>query len=188
MNETTRLEAINTMLSCIGESPVSSLSGQQTSDVVVSQQILNEVCKDLMSREWSWNTLRKQVLTPNASGVVSVPSNWVRVDHDRHDYMKRGTRLYDRDNETDVFSGPVSDLVAVVLLEWEEMPEPARRYAMIRAGRTLAARMVGSEKAVAFTERDEVQAFMVLREFEAEQADYNIFSNPDVSFNNRRWA
>jgi hypothetical protein len=68
------------------------------------------------------------------------------------------------------------------------MPEAARRYCMIRAGRTLAARMVTSEKAVAFTERDEMQSWMTLREFEAEQADYNIFNNQDVAYNLRRFA
>jgi hypothetical protein len=188
MNETTRLQAINTMLSCIGENPVSTLTGPLNADVVVAQQILDEVCRDLMSREWSWNTLRKQTLVADVNGNVAIPSNWVRVDHPSKDYAKKGTKLYDRENETAVFSGSVTDLVAVVLLEWDDMPEPARRYAMIRAGRTLGARMVNSEKVVAFSERDEMQAFMVLREFEAEQADYNIFNNGDVAFNNRRWA
>lgn len=188
MNETTRLEAINTMLSCIGETPVSSLSGQQTADVVVSQQILNEVCRDLMSRQWSWNFLKKQTLSPGVSGKITVPMNWVRVDHPSKDYAKRGQFLYNLESETDVFQGPVDSLEAVILLEWDDMPEPARRYCMIRAGRTLAARMVSSEKAVSFTERDEMQAYMTLREYEAEQADYNIFNNIDVAYNSRRWA
>jgi hypothetical protein len=188
MNETSRLQAVNTMLSCIGETPVSTLTGPTNADVVVAQQILDEVCRDLMSREWSWNTLKKQTLIPDINGNVTVPSNWVRVDHPTKDYAKKGSRLYDRDKETDVFDGHVKELQAIVLLDWDDMPEPARRYAMIRAGRTMGARMVGSEKVVAFTERDEAQSFMVLREFEAEQADFNIFNNPDVSYNNRRWA
>jgi len=188
MNETTRLEAVNTMLSCIGESPVSSLSGTATADVAIAQNILNEVCRDLMSRQWSWNSKKKQTLSPDSSGKIAVPASWVRVDHPTKDYAKKGAYLYNLEDETDVFSDSVSDLEAVVLLEWDDMPEPARRYSMIRAGRTMAARMVSSEKAVAFTERDEMQSFMVLREFEAEQADYNIFSNPDIAYSNRRWA
>jgi len=188
MNETTRLEAINTMLSCIGESPVSSLSGTATADVAIAQNILNEVCRDLMSRQWSWNFKKKQTLSPDTSGKIAIPSSWVRVDHPTKDYAKKGQFLYNLEDETDVFAGSVDDLEAVLLLEWDEMPETARRYCMIRAGRTMAARMVSSEKAVSFTERDEMQAFMVLREFETEQADYNIFNNPDVAYNNRRWA
>jgi hypothetical protein len=188
MIETSRLQAVNTMLTCIGEIPVSTLTGPTSSDVMISQQILDEVCRDLMSRSWSWNTVRKQTLIPDVNGKVSIPSSWVRVDHPTKDYAKQGSFLYDREKETDIFSGPVTELEAVRLLEWEDMPEPARRYCMIRAGRTLAARLVGSEKLVMFTDRDELQAFMVLREFEAEQADYNIFNNQDVAYNLRRWA
>lgn len=188
MIETTRLQAINTMLTCIGESPVSNLTDAATADVAIAKMILDEVCRDLMSRSWAWNTLRKQTLQPDSSGKIVIPSTWVRVDHPTKDYAKKGSYLYDRENETDAFSQSVSDLEAVVLLEWEDMPEPARRYAMIRAGRTLAARMVNSRDSVSFTDRDEGQAWMILREYETEQADYNIFSNPDVAYNNRRWA
>lgn len=188
MLETTRLQAVNTMLTCIGESPVSNLTDAAAADVAIAQNILDEVCRDLMTRSWSWNTLRKQTLQPDVSNRIAVPATWVRVDHPTKDYARKGPWLYDRENETDTFTESVADLEAVVLLDWDEMPEPARRYAMIRAGRTLAARMVTSEKAVAFTERDEMQSWMVLREYESEQADYNIFNNQDVAYNSRRFA
>lgn len=188
MVETTQLQAINTMLSCIGESPVSSLSSTHSADVTVAMNILDEVCRDLMTREWYWNTKKNVTLIPNASGKIIVPTNWVRIDHETLDLIKRGAYLWDRENETDVFTTQVTELTVVMFLDWNDMPEAARRYCMIRGGRTLAARMVSSEKAVGFTERDEQQAFMVLREFEVEQADYNMFNNPDIAYRNRRWA
>jgi len=188
LTETTKISAINTMLSCIGESPVSSLEATATADVSMSLNILDEVCRDLCSREWSWNKLTKQTLTKNVNGKIAVPAAWVRVDHATKDVAKRGSFLYNREDSTDVFTTDMEDLDVVLFLEWDDMPESARRYAMIRAGRTLVARLVGSEKGVAFTERDEVQAWMTLREFESEQADLNIFNNADVSSNLRRWA
>lgn len=188
MIETTRIQAVNTMLTCIGESPVSNLTDAATADVAIAQLILDEVCRDLMTRSWSWNTLRKQTLQPDVTNRIAVPATWVRVDHKTKDLARKGGWLYDRENETDTFTEPVSDLEAVVLLDWDEMPEPARRYCMIRSGRTLAARMVTSPQVVAFTERDEMQAWMTLREYEAEQADYNIFSNPDIAYNLRRFV
>lgn len=188
MIETSRLQAVNTMLTCIGESPVSNLTDAATADVAIAQLILDEVCRDLMTRSWSWNTLKKQSLQPDVTNKIAVPATWVRVDHPTKDLARKGGWLYDRENETDTFTETVTELEAVVLLDWDEMPEAARRYCMIRAGRTLAARMVTSEKAVAFTERDEMQAWMTLREFESEQADFNIFNNQDVSYNLRRFA
>lgn len=188
MIETTRLQAVNTMLTCIGESPVSNLTDAATADVAIAQMILDEVCRDLMSRSWSWNTLRKQKLQPDVTNRIAVPATWVRVDHPTKDYARKGQYLYNRTDETLDFTEEVTDLEAVVFLDWDELPEPARRYCMIRAGRTLAARMVNGREAVAFTERDEMQAWMTLREFEAEQADYNIFDNTDIAYSRRRWA
>lgn len=188
LTETTKISAINTMLSCIGESPVSSLEAAATADVSIALNILDEVCRDLCSRDWAWNNLTKQTLTKNVSGKIAVPAAWVRVDHPTKNVAKRGGFLYNREDSTDVFTADMEDLTAVVLLDWEDMPESARRYAMIRAGRTLVARVVGSEKGVAFTERDESQAWMTLREYESEQSDLNIFNNADVASNLRRWA
>ena len=188
VTETTKLSAINSMLSCIGESPVSSLDGTVSADIAVALNLLDEVCRDLMQREWRWNTIKNQSLSPQVDGKIPVPSNWVRVSHPTKDYSKKGGYLYNRTDATDVFSGVVSDLKAIQYLEWDDMPEAARRYTMIRAGRTLAARMVGSEKIVALTERDEQYAMMLLREYEAEQGGFNIFDNPDIAANLRRWA
>jgi hypothetical protein len=188
VTETTKLSAINSMLSCIGESPVSSLDGTVSADVAVASNILDEVCRDLMQREWRWNTIKNQTLSAQVDGKVPVPANWVRVDHDTKDYAKRGPYLYNRTDSTDVFSGTVTGLKAILFLDWDEMPEAAKRYALIRAGRTLAARMVGSEKIVGLTARDEAMAMMTLREYESEQGGFNIFDNPDIASNLRRWA
>jgi len=68
VTETTKLSAINSMLSCIGESPVSSLDGTVSADVAVASNILDEVCRDLMQREWRWNTIKNQTLSAQVDG------------------------------------------------------------------------------------------------------------------------
>jgi hypothetical protein len=188
VTETTKLQAVNTMLTCIGETPVSSLDTTVSVDVAIALTILDEVQRDLMQRSWRWNTIKNQTLTVDIDGKVAVPPSWVRVDHPTNDYAKRGGFLYDRTNDTSTFGANVGGLEAVVFLAWEDMPEAARRYCMIRGGRTLAARMVGSEKIVGLTERDEKMAWMALKEFESEQSDLNIFDNADIASYIRRWA
>jgi len=69
----------------------------------------------------------------------------------------------------------------VYLLDFTDMPENARRYIMIRAARIYQDRLVGSEKHSMFTRGDEQQAFIALREYEMESADYSIFDNFDVA-------
>ena len=72
-------------------------------------------------------------------------------------------------------------VTTVTLLDFEDLPEPARRYITIRSARIFQDRMVGSQKHNAFTLRDEMGAMAVLREFEGDTADHNIFNNYDTA-------
>lgn len=179
--KTTRLQAINSMLSAIGESPVNSLDSTATADVALAQHILDEVLRDLMTRQWSWNYLWNQTLQKDSDGYIAVPANWAAVDHDTYDYIEKGGYLYDQENETDVFTSDVTGLKATVMLDWDDMPQAARQYAVVRASRIFVNRHGGSPEAVGpYTAADERTAWNLLQEFEGEQADFNIFKNPDV--------
>ena len=52
---TSELDAINVMLSGIGESPINSLN-ELTSDVSMARNILLETSKELQLEGFSWNT------------------------------------------------------------------------------------------------------------------------------------
>ena len=101
------------------------------------------------------------------------------VDPD-YDIVVRGSRLYNRKGLTFTITKTLKYTV-VSLLEWDDLPETARRYIMIRAARIYQDRLVGSEKISAFTRSDEAAAFRSMREYEMEQGDYSIFDNYDVS-------
>ena len=66
------------------------------------------------------------------------------------------------------------------MLDWEDLPETARYYIMIRASRKFQDRVVGSGKHHDFTLRDEMMALMSLRAAEADSGDFTIFDNYDV--------
>ena len=55
---TTKLEAVNTMLSVIGEAPVSSLDTNATGDVAIAKNILDEVLKEVPTRGESRKTAK----------------------------------------------------------------------------------------------------------------------------------
>ena len=52
---------------------------------------------------------------------------------------------------------------------------------MIRAARKFQDRVVGSDKHHAFTQVDEFQALVALRDAETDGGDYTIFDNNDVA-------
>lgn len=180
LGTTTKLQAINTMLGTIGTAPVNSLTGANSADVAMAQNILDEVSVAVQSQRWHWNTEHDVPFTPDASTKeIAIPSNALVVDvdgTDQIDVVVRGTRLYDRKGHTYSFTEEVKAKV-VYALEWDDLPQAARHYITIRAARVFQDRAIGSEKHHAFTLRDEMMALASLKDYEGETADHSIFDD-----------
>ena len=59
---TTELQAVNTLLSIIGEAPVKSITGNTGVDVAMALQILDETNVEVQSRGWHFNTEKNKTL------------------------------------------------------------------------------------------------------------------------------
>jgi hypothetical protein len=183
---TTKLEAINTMLSTVGEAPVNSLTGSLTADIRLAQNILNESSREVQSTGWHFNTDKEVTLLPNSLNQIELSDGVARVDLEGenidtgYDVVVRGTKLYNRKERTYTFTENKKYTVTYIL-DWHELPESARRYIMIRASRIYQDRLVGSEKLSAFSRSDEQAALLSLRAYEMETADYSLFDNWDVA-------
>jgi len=51
----TELDAVNSILMSVGESPVNTLD-TQSPEVVIAQSTLRQVCREIQSEGWSYNT------------------------------------------------------------------------------------------------------------------------------------
>tara|TARA_R100001015_G_scaffold3089_1_gene1032 strand:+ start:18135 stop:18755 length:621 start_codon:yes stop_codon:yes gene_type:complete len=189
ISRTTELEAINTMLSAVGEPPITFLDGQKNADAAIARNILTEVSRDVQTHGWHFNTQRNVTLTPGSDTFITLSDNVVRVDieswsdstasTDSRDITQRGERLFNKTDNTYAFTEEVVATV-IYLFEWIEMPEPMLRYITVRASRIFQDRMVGSQAHHAFSQEDEVRARAMLKEFEMDTADHSIFGNYDV--------
>jgi len=181
----TELDAINTMLTTIGESPVNSISAS-TADTRIAQLILQEVDRATQIKGWNWNTETDVVLTPNGSTKeITLANNVVRISIDKRTYtdidvVQRGTRLYDKKNKTFQFSSAIKAEV-VSLLPFTDLPEQARYYIVVRSARLFQQRMIGDSTGSAFSAEEETTALMALQDSEDETANHNIFDQYDVS-------
>lgn len=143
---TTELEAVNECLENIGQSPVSSISGDIGVDAQIALSFVRKVNRELQSKGWYWNTEKNYPLSPDGDKDILLPSYTLSVrstgkDYDR-DIVQRGQRLYDRDNRQYSFDGPV--IVELTIgLSFEELPETARRFIAIRAARMFQDRIEG---------------------------------------------
>lgn len=177
---TTELDAVNDMLGVIGESPISSLEGTLPADAYTAMQILGRVSREVQSRGWHFNTEEAVPLTPDESNYINIPSNVVSIDankvyHPTLDVVKRGTKLYNRENHSFDFSDYTTVYCDITyLLEFTDMPEAARRYISIRAARIFQDKFMGSDTLHGFSQEDEMWAKIDLENEEAASADYNI--------------
>lgn len=185
LSNTTELEAINIMLTTIGEAPVNSVDDAGLSDVGIARQILKEVSREVQARTWHFNTEVNYTLTPtHIEGDIVIPFAVLRVDtvgdSTKYDVAVRGNRLYDKRNHTFVFKEAVT-VDMVVLLEWNDLPEPARIYITTRASREFQRRMVGSSELEGFNQERELRNLIALQEFDMDTGDYNILTDNPVT-------
>jgi hypothetical protein len=184
MTPTTKLEAVNIMLSSIGEAPVNSLTSGLV-DAEMAETILNAVSRDVQSQGWHFNTEINFTIAPElTTGAIRLPANVLRVDttgeNANMDLVNRGGKLYDRVNHT--FNiGKSIKLEMVIMLDFEDMPEAARRYCTLKAARMFQDRVVGSTDLHGFQERDEVFALVELKDAESMTAQHSIFDNYGVT-------
>jgi len=181
---TSKLDAINSMLIGVGEAPVNTLnSGLQEAEIAAIT--LDTISREVQSAGWSFNTDIRYTLSTNSLGHIPVPSNCLQIDTTslRRDYdtdiVLRNQKLYDRTKNTFVFDAEVV-VDMIQLFEFEEIPEVARRYITLRAGRKFQENILGSGEMTQLQYKDEQQALHSLREAESQVADFNIFDNYDT--------
>lgn len=174
---TTRLEAINELLESIGESPVNSASNTGLVEADLAASRLDRISRQVQKRGWHWNTLKDYVIDPDVNGYIQLPSATMKVDtvgKDMHlDLVQRGSRLYDRDNNTFVINKSVT-VEITLLLDFEDLPENARDFITMKAARKFQQRLFGSAELSDFDREDEQNAWFDLLDAESDAADYNM--------------
>ena len=176
---TTELQAINIMLSVIGEAPVSSITGTVSVDVSTAKNILDETSMSIQSQGWHFNTHYQYTsLSLDQDNKIPLPSNCVKADASRNyrylNYTIRNGYLYDLDRHTDVFTSAPSEVDLVLVQQFEQLPEYARQYITQKASRRFASRFLGDSEIVKLIANDENEALMAFHQADSQEADVNI--------------
>jgi len=194
---TTKLQAVNTMLSVIGESSTNTLTGTVPFEVSLAEDILDEVIKELCQDSYVFNTELDITVIPDVSNHLIAQSHWVRVqaaDSETDEYVLREITpgsgsylLYSMTDKTNEFTSSVSVNI-VYLLEFANLPEAAKRYCTVRAARVYADRLVGSKDIRAFSQVDELEARAKLLNYEVGVDKLNVLRDNSHARNliNRR--
>ena len=186
---TTELEAVNTILSTIGEAPLNTLSGSLPVDGTVAKNVLSEVAREVQSQGWHFNTHYKVTLSRDTDNKIPLATNIVRVEVDprryskvSYDIVQRNNFLYNLAKNEETFDTNFQDATAVYLLPFDEIPEQAKRYITIRSARIFHDRTLGANTIHKFSQEDEAKALSILKQAESHTGDYSIFDTPEQAY------
>lgn len=181
LGKTSKLQAVNQMLSFIGEAPVNSLEDAGgVGDVSLAERTLDEVTVEVLSQGWHFNTNYDVVHTPDANKQIVLSDTVLRIDtkvgvYGNMDVSLRGNKLYNRADNSYEFDESEIKTTEVMSLPWEDLPEAARRYITLRSARLFQDRAVGAEDLREVGMREEISALATLREYDSEASDYSVF-------------
>jgi hypothetical protein len=177
---TTKLEAINTMLSCIGQSPLNTLEGIKSYFTIAAESILDSETKRIQLTGWDFNSEDNYQLNPDENNIIKIPDNMAMVKFPtlyKNRYVVREGKLYDKFEHTYEIPTPLK--VSVVFsYDFEDLPEAARVYAMMSASYKFVKRELGADKVAQFTQEDLMEARVALEQHELEIGEYTMI--PDM--------
>ena len=183
VTRTTELEAVNTILSSIGEAPLNSLTGTLPVDANIAKNVLDEISREVQSAGWHWNTHYKVDLTKDTDNKIPIGTDVLRVklntkyDRSSYDVVQRDNYLYNLAKNEDTFTQDFEDNDIVYLLDFSKIPEQAKRYITVRSARVFHDRTLGANTIHKFSIQDEARSLAVLRQAETETGEYSIFDS-----------
>lgn len=178
----TELEAMNLMLSSIGESEVSSVDST-VPEASLARRILHRVSRQVQSIGLHCNTDTRYEITLDGDDKAPVPASALVVDgyYKGEALVVRGGFLYRSEPENQTFefdSNPYVDIIW--FLDYENLPQPIRNYIAVRATRVFQGETIGAESLTGFTEFEERTAHMEMMTYESDIGEHNIFESFSV--------
>ena len=178
-----QLLAVNNILGCIGQAPVTALD-YENPEVFLVTQLLTQARQDTLAEGWNLNTENNLELTlePTTNRVYS-PNTALRLDASGEDV--------DRTTDIVVREGALYDLVThdfvnkntkvdvVWDLQYKDLPGIFQRYITARASTRAAVELVNNSDLYKMLGQNEVALRAALIDYECQSGDYTFFGSPE---------
>jgi hypothetical protein len=202
---TTELTAVNRMLSAVGEAPIEDYENSLREDVRLAVNLLRENTVEVQSHGWRFNrefgfalpashtheladgTVLNVFTPPEKMISASLTKTYGQFNTDAvlrppREFTEAPLVFYDRARNRDGFADrDTLYLDTILAFDFDELPEVAKRFIVIRAARNFVEQHIGATELVGFTIDDEIRALRALEKAEGDEDDYNIFDSADVA-------
>ena len=181
----TELSAVNSILSSIGQSPITTLNFTNP-EVSLIHNLLMECNKDVQNEGWHFNQEDHVKVSPDANGQFLVPTNYLRYDiHEgqvdrNRDVVVRDGKIYDNVLHTDIFTSDfyfdITRLVAFV-----DVPAVFQRYIISCAAVRAAVQLVSNTELVKLLNLNKEKNKANAIEYDTQMGDHSFFGWPHES-------
>ena len=175
---TTKLEAINIMLSCIGHNAINTLKGVKSAFITTAENILDAETKRIQLQSYDFNTEDNYPLVPDVDGIIKIPANVVSIAYPQNylnRYTVRNGKLFDKLEHSFVIKQPLRVSITFAL-SFEELPEVVRYYVTILSAYKFTKRELGSQAICVYTQEDVNEAKQAFMESELDLGNYSLIS------------
>jgi len=158
----------------------------------MAESTIDDTLRDIQVSGWVWNR-RRVTLELLSDGTIPVPGNYLRIDstsnttyreEDGVFYTVRGGNLFDMKAGSGTFASDVT-LDIVELLDWDDVPQVCRTYAIMKAARRYTDQTLVDPNLARYTRQDELEAFQQLRKEELRLGNFNIFGTTGYGVTSR---
>lgn len=176
---TTKLDAVNQMLSSIGEAPAVSID-TDNSEIAVAESTLDEVSRAIQAEGWNFNTEYEYPFTPDLNGHIIIPFNVLQIADNKFKssakYLTviRNGKLYDKLSHSSVFTGTVYCDV-VWCFDFVDLPQSFKDYITTRASRVFAGKVVASAEQIKIIAQDELSYRANALAYDTKTSEVNMF-------------
>jgi len=183
------LEAINQILSVTGDAPVSSVNSTYE-QAVVARRILLEISRQKQSRGWWFNEVDELLIAKDSDGYINLPSDAIRAEspRDKGEYVQRGLRMFDKANNTYVFTDNLY-INLVSELGWTLLPQSFRQYVVAVASLRYNAEYFGAPELEQRIQQDIFDKKILLDAEDIDNRDLNMLKSTrasNIAFRNRK--
>ena len=196
--ELTELNAVNSILGAIGQTPVTTLDLENPETSFV-YQLLQECNRDVQDEGWVFNREDCYPLGPNTVGEdtgevdeITIPPNVLRMDVSENDVyrtsnvVRRNGKLYDKYTHSYKFTRTIYFDI-VWLLPYSDLPSVFQRYITSKASGRAATQLVSNPNLTQLLSSQEQMNRATCLEYECNQGDHNMMDfQPGTAYRSYR--